>query len=330
MATKKSNKRPELAKSPVIEELPRACADEAAAVEFLEAKRWGDCPGCPHCGSVAVYKMTARDGSRNKRFMWRCKDCKKQYTVRAGTVLAESLIPLAKWCRAMWMASTSKNGVSALELKRTLQVNYRTALFVLHRLRHAMAPDSSPEPKLEGTIEADEMYWGGKARHPRVVRGSIRGGINPDKPKTPIFAVVQRGGKVRASVLPKVNGNNIRQALLETADPSCRLITDELKAYRKIGKPFAQHERVNHGNRQYVKHGTDIHTNTVENFFSRVRRQLTGTYHAVSKEHLHRYVAHAAYLYNTREMNDGERTIDLIERTQGKRLTLRQPIKKSA
>ena len=148
MAIKKSSKRPELAASEVIGELPLACADETAAVEFLERKRWGDCPCCPHCGSVEVYKMTARDGSRNKRFMWRCKDCTKQYTVRVNSVLSESLIPLHKWCRAMWMTATAKNGVSALELKRTLQVNYRTALFVLHRLRHAMTEDYTPAPKL--------------------------------------------------------------------------------------------------------------------------------------------------------------------------------------
>lgn len=128
--------RPELAKSDVIDDLPLACANETAAVEFLEAKRWGDTPCCPHCGSVAVYKMMSRNGERNARFLWRCRDCKKQYTVRANSVLAESLLPLSKWCRAMWMASTAKNGVSALELSRTLQVNYRTALFVLHRLRH--------------------------------------------------------------------------------------------------------------------------------------------------------------------------------------------------
>lgn len=320
-------KRPELAKSDVIEELPQACCNEQAAAEFLERKRWGDAPCCPECGSVAVYKMATRTGERNKRLLWRCRDCGKQYTVRTGTVLAESLVPLRKWCRAMWMTATSKNGVSALELSRTLQVNYRTALFMLHRLRHAMTDDPTTPPKLKGTIEADEMYWGGKARHPRIVRGAARQGPNPDKPRTPIFAVVQRGGMVRASVMPTVTSGNVREALLETADPSCRLVTDELKAYRRIGKPFAKHDRVNHSKKEYVKKSDpSVHTNTVENFFSRVRRQLSGTYHAVSKEHLHRYVDHAAFLYNTRAMNDGERTLELLRQLQGKRLMLRDPV----
>lgn len=135
--------RPVLAKSDVIDNLPLACANETAAVEFLEAKRWGDSPSCPHCGSVAVYKMMSRNGERNARFLWRCRDCKKQYTVRANSVLAESLLPLSKWCRAMWMATTAKDGISALELSRVLQVNYRTALFILHRLRHATRPWST-------------------------------------------------------------------------------------------------------------------------------------------------------------------------------------------
>jgi transposase-like protein len=312
-----AKKGPELSRSELIEELPLACCNEQAAAEFLERKRWGDTPCCPHCGSTAVYQMTARDGSRNKRFMWRCRDCGKQYTVRAGTVLAESLMPLRKWCRAMWMAASGKNGVSALELSRALQVNYRTALFVMHRLRHAMAETSPNPPKREGTIEADEVYWGGKARHPRIVRGVVRRGFNPDKPKTPIFAVVQRGGKVRARVLPTVTAGNVREALLDTAGPSCRLVTDELKAYRRIGKPFAKHDRVNHTKREYVnKADPSIHTSTVEIFFSRVWRRLSGTHHAVSKEHLHRYVDHAAFLDNTRTMNDGERTLDLLRQTQ--------------
>lgn len=321
-----ATKRPELAQSETVAELPEACASEAAAVDFLERKRWGDTPGCVRCGSVAVYKMTDRaTGERNKRFLWRCRDCKAQYTVRTGTVYEESLIPLHKWCRALWESASAKNGISALEICRKVEVSYKTALFMMHRIRHAMS-DGNPPPKLTGTIEADELYWGGRPRYPRMVRGVIRKGPNPDKPKMPIFAVVQRGGPVRARVMPTVNSGNVRKALLDMADPSCRLITDELKAYRRIGRPFARHDTVNHTAREYVsKTDPTAHVNTAENFFSRVRRQLTGTYHAVSKEHLHRYVDHAAFLYNSKHMNDGERTLDLIRRTDGKRLMYRDP-----
>ena len=317
-----TTRRPELEQTEVIEELPTACADEAAAVEFLEAKRWRGTPCCPHCGSVGVYQMTDRKtGQRNRRFLWRCRDCSKQFTVRVGTIFEDSAIPLHKWCRVFWEAATAKNGVSAMEISRKIQVSYKTALFVMHRVRHAMTDDTTP-PKLTGTIEADEMYWGGKPRHPRVVRGVIRSGRNPEKPKSVIFGVVQRGGTVRARVLPSVTSGNVREELLKMADPSCRLVTDELKAYRRVGRPFSRHDQVNHTKREYVnKTDPSIHTNTIENFWSRMRRQLSGTYHAVSKEHLHRYVNHAAYLYNTRKMNDGERVLHLIRMTDGKRLS---------
>jgi transposase-like protein len=275
---------------------------------------------------VAVYKMMdKKTKERNKNYRWRCKDCGKVYTIRTGMIFEESLVPMHKWARAIWEASTSKNGVSALELSRKLQVTYKTALFMLNRLRFAMAQDPTEPPKLTGTIEADELYVGGKARWPRVVRGSIRKGPNPDKPKMPVFAVVQRGGEVRARVMPTVNGNNVREALLNMADPSCRLITDELKAYRRIGKPFAKHDTVNHSSKEYVnKADPSIHTNTIESFFARVRRQLRGTYHNVSKQHLHRYVTHAEFLYNSRTLNDGERALKLLEAIKGKRMMYKE------
>jgi len=322
-----TSKRPELAKSEVIAELPAACADECVAVVFLERKRWGDCPCCPHCGSVAVYKMTARDGTRNKRFMWRCRDCDKQYTVRANSVLAESLIPLHKWCRAMWMTSTAKNGVSALELSRTLQVNYRTALFVLHRLRHAMHDDHTPEPKLTGIVEADETYVGGKPRY----RGTANNAINKrgrGTKKQPVAAVLERGGKVRTRVIPQVNSHNLRAMLLDHVDPSARLMTDGEQGYKGSDAVFASHEVVDHGKREYAR--GDVTTNSIEGFFARVKRGINGVHHAVSKEHLHRYMDHFAYLHNTRKMNDGERTLDLMRRTEGRRLMYRDPVKKSA
>jgi len=324
-------KRPELAQSETVAELPVACSDEKAAVEFFERKRWGKTPCCPCCGDTDVYQMKDRKtGERNKDFRWRCRGCGKLYSVRLGMVMEESLLPMRVWARAIWEASVSKNGISALELSRKAQISYKSALFVMNRLRFAMKMGTNP-PKLTGTIEADELYWGGKARHGRIIRGVRRKGPNPDKPKTPIFAVVQRGGDVRASVMPSVTSGNVREAMLAMADPSCRLVTDELKAYRRIGRPFSRHDRVNHTRREYVnKNDPEIHTNTIESFFARVRRGLTGTYHAVSPEHLHRYVTQYEWLYNARGMNDGERIEHLIRSADGKRLRYRQPPAKSA
>ena len=147
---------------PVITELPAACADEALAVEFMEKQRWGDTPCCIHCGSVNVYKMVdAKTGQRNVRHLWRCRNCKQQYTVRIGTIYEESRIDLCHWCYAFWRASTSNKGVSALEIKRHCQISYKSALFLMNRIRFAIAPDRD-EPKLTGMVECDETYIGAR------------------------------------------------------------------------------------------------------------------------------------------------------------------------
>lgn len=288
MAAKVSWKRPELATSEVIAELPLACSSETAAVEFLERKRWGDSPCCCECGSVDVYKMMeSKSGERNKRFMWRCKDCKKQFTVRAGTVLAESLVPLHKWCRVMWMTASGKNGVSALELQRALQVNYRTALFMLHRLRHAMTENDPNPPKLEGIVEADETYVGGKPRY----KGTAANPINKrgrGTTKQPVAVVLQRGGKVRTRVISRVSSHKLRSMLLDNVASSARVMTNKESGCRGIDAGFASHEQVDHGRREYAR--GDVTSNSIEDFFARLKRGINGVYHNVSKEHLHGYM----------------------------------------
>jgi len=318
-----SKKRPELAQTTVIEELPLACADEAAGVEFFERKRWGDCPCCPECGDTDVYQMKDRKtGERNKNFRWRCRGCGKLYSVRTGMIFEESLVPMHKWARALWESATCKNGISAMELSRKLQVTYKTALFMLNRLRFAMEQDPTTPPKLTGTVEADETYWGGRPRHKR--KGIT--GNHPGKPKTPVFAAVQRGGEVRARVLPSVTAANLRDALVDCVDTQSRIVTDDLNLYWAAGRPFARHDRVKHSSGEYVnKADPSLHSNTVESFFARVKRKLHGTHHAVSKEHLHRYISEAAFLYNTRDLNDGERVLALVGRTKGKRLRYKKP-----
>src|SRR5436190_12704976 len=142
-----------LSKYRLMDAMPVACSNELAAVELLEALRWGNTPACVHCGSVEVYKMAdAKTGQRNKRFLWRCRDCQKQYTVRIGTVYEESRLDLRHWAYAFWRASTSKKGVAALEIKRHCQISYKSALFLMNRIRFAMAPDLENGSKLTGTV----------------------------------------------------------------------------------------------------------------------------------------------------------------------------------
>src|SRR5215218_4269345 len=147
-------------------QIPMACADDAAAVAFLEAQRWGDTPNCPRCGDTDVSMMKAKDGTRNARFLWRCRGCKQQYTVRVGTIMEDSPIPFRFWCLAFYRASASKKGVSALQIQRETGLTYKSALFLMHRIRWAMAPANEQESKLSGVVEFDETYVGGKPRYP--------------------------------------------------------------------------------------------------------------------------------------------------------------------
>ncbi len=296
----------------------------------MERQRWGETPACPRCGDTDVVQMRAKDGSRNARYLWRCHGCKQQFTVRVGTIMEDSPIALRHWCYAFWAACAGKKGVSALQIQRQTGLSYKSALFMMHRIRYAMTPDFAP-PKLSGIVEADETYVGGKKPHltreQRLelrAQGYKRMPKGPDT-KTPVMALVQRGGEVRAMVVPTITANNVREVLVRNIDPSARLMTDDAKVYRRVGKPFASHESVNHSLYEYVR--GEIHTNTVESFFSRLKRQLYGTHHAVSPKHLHRYVAEVAFKHNTRWFEDGERTVRAIQGADGKRLRYKEPIR---
>ncbi len=324
-AVSMKQKTPKIAKdkSEIVRNLPKACSDESAAVAFLEAQRWGDHPGCVHCGSMDVYQMKGRDGERNKRYLWRCRDCDKQYTVRVGTVFEDSGIPLRHWCYAFWAACASKKGVSALQIKRQTGLSYKSALFMMHRIRYAMADDLAEPEQLTGIVEVDETYVGGKPRH-KGPHNKAKMGRGTDK--APVVALVQRGGNVRALTLPKVNAKNLRQVIRQNVHKSARLITDDAPFYKGLHPKFeGGHDRIKHCDGVYAV--GDITTNTVEGFFSILKRGMMGTFHAVSKKHLHRYVSEFQYRYNTRKMEDGERTVLAIQKAAGKRLRYREPVK---
>jgi hypothetical protein len=263
--------------------------------------------------------MKGRDGSRNKRYLWRCRDCEKQYTVRVGTVFEDSLIPLRHWCYAFWAACSSKKGVSALQIKRQTGLSYKSALFMMHRIRFAMADDHSKPEQLTGIIEVDETYVGGKPRD----KGPHNWKNRADR-KMPVVAMVQRGGNVRAMTMPKVNGKNLKRVIYQNIHKSARIMTDEAKIYKGLRKEYeGGHDTVNHSAGEYVR--GDITTNTVEGFFSILKRGMIGTFHAVSKKHLHRYVSEFEYRYNTRHLDDGERTAMAIRKADGKRLFYKDP-----
>lgn len=306
-------------KDAIIEEIPMACADEAAAVDFIENLRgWNEQAACPKCGGLDVYKMMKRGTEeREQSFRWRCRDCAQQYSARTGTVFEDSRIPLRHWCYAFWRASTSKKGVSALEIQRQTGLSYKSALFLMHRIRFAMTEDDN-EP-LTGTVEVDETYVGGKPRH----KGQGKRGRGTKK--TPVVAMLQRGGKVRTKVVSDVTGRTLEAAIREHVDQSARIMTDELHSYKGLEKEFAGgHYTVRHSSGEYAK--GDITTNAVESFFSRLKRSINGIHHSVSKKHLHRYMRHMEFLHNYRHLTDGERTVAAFRSAEGKRLIYKEPI----
>lgn len=309
---------------PVISALPKACADELTAVEFLEEQRWGGCPKCPRCGSEAVVSLKdSKTGERASHYRWYCGDCRKageksQFSVRNGTVFEDSKIPLKHWCFAFWRASTSKKGVSALEIHRQTGLSYKSCLFLLNRIRFAMSDDA---PVLlgpgGGDVEVDETYVGGK---PRYIHGTLK---TVKSKKACVLAAVERGGKVRVKPIAKVTSSNLKDFIRENVHSSARIITDQSNKYQGIGHEFdGGHEAVNHTAKEYVR--GDIHSNTVEGFFSTVKRGLNGIYHNVSKEHLSRYLDQFAFIYNNRNLSDGERAKAAIKAAEGKRLYYRR------
>jgi transposase-like protein len=321
--SKKPRRKSGTAKSEVEAAIPEACRTEEAAVAFLEAQRWPTGPTCLGCGSEAVYAMTDKDGGRNKRFLWRCREteCHQQFTVRIGTVMEESRIPLRIWLYAIFRACSSKKGISALQIKRECGLSYKSALFLMHRIRCGM--DDTTD-KLSGVVEADETFVGGKFRNMHAsARREIKslGGDN----KTPVMAIIQRGGEVRAGVLPTVSAGTLRAALMNNVRLDSEIHTDENPGYRTATPPFlGAHFTVNHSRGTYVGMMGET-VNTCESYFALLKRRIHGTHHAVSLKHLHRYVAEASFLWNTRDMDDGGRTITAIRATAGKRLRYKEP-----
>lgn len=313
-------------KSAIITALPKACADELAAVEFIESLRWSETgPCCQRCGDTDVYKMTDRKtGERNKRFLWKCNGCGKQYTVRVGTVMEDSRIPLRHWAYALWKACSSKKGVSALQIKRETGLTYKSALFMMHRIRFGMAEDWRGQPKLSGTVEGDETYVGGKPRNKQSRPGPR---ILPHR-KMPVVSLVERGGNIRSFVTVDVTADNVGRILAENVTRDSHLMTDSAAIYTRsaIRNYFAKHGVTDHSRGQYAKpDGT--HSNTVESAFSLLKRGIYGTFHNVSRKHLHRYVAEFDFRWNARKVDDGERLARAIKSSVGKRLRYREPVR---
>jgi transposase-like protein len=296
------------------------------ARDFLEKQRWPDGTICPHCGVLGQsYKLSPKEGSKAavRPGVWKCSGCRKQFTVTVGTIFEDSHIPLNKWLMAIHLLCASKKGMSSHQLHRMLGVSYKSAWFMTHRIREAMA--QQPIEKLSGTVEVDETYIGGKRR-------GQGGQGRPDaySHKTPVVALVQRNGDVRSFKVPNVTGKNMKQLMSGNIQQDANIMTDEFSAYDWVKKHFPNHDIIKHKDRIYSRreNGRRINTNTVEGFFSLVKRGIVGTFHHVSRQHLQRYLNEFDFRYNARQIDDGQRTLLAIKGVAGKRLTYRQTKKR--
>lgn len=289
--------------------------DARTAALYLESVRWPDGAVCPHCGNGERKHYLLKD---EKRRVWKCAACRKQFTVTIGTIFERSHIPLNKWLLAFYLLCSSKKGMSAHQLHRMLGVTYKSAWFMAHRIRYAM--EQPPfTARMSGIVEADETYVGGKERNRK--RQSKQKKTGRGVGKTPVLSLVQRGGEARSFRVANVTGDELRGAIRRHVDEESRVITDAFKSYTLLREDYAQHDVINHGDGEYVR--GDVHTNTVEGYFSILKRGIDGTYHHISEAHLPRYLAEFDYRYNTRAalgFTDAERTRRALLMSDGKRL----------
>jgi transposase-like protein len=293
--------------------------DEEAAFRYLESIVWTDGATCPHCGGVdRITKVKANPEKRIRVGLWRCGDCKKQFTVKIGTVFEHMRIPLHKALQAVYLMTSSKKGISAHQLHRILEITYKSAWFLCHRIREAMRDgDLAPFGGNGGIVEVDETFIG-------KLKGVEKKRAFHHKMK--VLALVDRdSGKARTMVVDNVKAETLMPIVIANVSREARIMTDEHSGYRDAGKFFAGHGTTSHGRGEYVNlEDRTIHSNTVEGYFSIFKRGMKGIYQHCGEQHLHRYLAEFEFRYNNREAlgcNDKDRSVAALGGIIGKRLT---------
>jgi transposase-like protein len=290
---------------------------EEEAREYIESIRWPDGPRCPHCQTDNVTKL-AGEAHRSGVHQCNTTGCRQQFTVTTGSVMEDTHLPLQKWVMAFHLLCSSKKGISALQLQRQLGLgSYRTAWHLAHRIRHAMTPAPSGPPALDGVVEIDETYVGGKPRKEKGKRAKCGRGTK----KVPVVALIQRDGGMRALPVERVTIKNLGRVIRETVKKEAVLHTDEFASYVPVGSEYAGHETVCHSQGEYSRDG--VHVNSCESFFALLKRGVHGSFHHVSKRHLHRYCNEFSFRWERRKAKDGERTEAAVKAAEGKRLAYR-------
>jgi transposase-like protein len=295
-------------------EATRYFSDEETCVQFVASLRWADGPVCPRCGGKEHSYLTTRR-------LWKCKACKKQFSVKVGTIFEDSPIPLDKWLCSIWLIANSKNGVSSYELGRSVGISQKSAWFVLHRIRLAMQIGNFD--KFDGEVEVDETFVGGKSEfmHADVRERKIQGRRGGQSGKAVVAGALERSedgtSRVRARVVPNSKADTLRSHVHDVVEPGATLYTDMHPAYRIMGEDF-DHHAIDHIS-EYVR--GRVHTNGIENFWSLLKRGLKGTYVYANPEHLFRYVDERVFTFNERDNNDLGRFATVVAAVSGRRLT---------
>jgi len=289
--------------------------DADRAREYLEAIRWPNGPVCPHCG--VIDSSYALNGKAHRPGLYKCAECRKQYSVTVGTLFERSHIPLHQWLMCVHLLCASKKGHSSHQIHRMLGVTYKTAWFMTHRIREAMK-DPFFTGRMGGSgkiVEADETFWGNPKKRGTPGRGYAH--------KEKIFSLVERNGKVRSFHVESVAGPTLKGIMRHQIHEDTAIMTDDSGSYKGTDEFFASHDAVCHSHHEYVR--GEIHTNTIENYFSILKRGLTGVYQHVSKKHLRKYVGEFDFRYNNRDVSDSERSAIALRGIAGKRLLYTKP-----
>lgn len=307
--------------------------DEAAAFAHVESIIWENDPICPHCGGVeriyVLKNVRTKPSKKNpegveRHGLKKCGQCRKQFTVRIGTIFEESHLPLHKWLQAIFLMVSSKKGISAHQLHRVLEVQYKTAWFLAHRIREAMrSGELAPMGGSGKTVEADETYFGDK----EIVTKRTKRGKSGLASKRAIVALVERGGAVRSFHVDRATKSSVSEIVATNVHNETVLNTDESRLYTEVGNEFARHDKVNHSISEYVR--GDAYTNTIEGVFSIFKRGMKGVYQHCSEKHLHRYLAEFDFRYNNRialGVDDKARANNALRGFLGKRVLYRDSL----
>lgn len=289
-------------------QLMNALPDEQAAIEHFTAIRWKRGAFCPYadCGSTKVYHFS------DKR-THKCGQCRRRFSIKVGTIFEDTKIPLRQWMMAIWLITSHKKGIASTQLAKDLGVTQKTAWFMLHRLRHAIATQSFNRP-LEGEVECDETMVGGKEKNKHASKrdGSNRG----TKGKVTVFGMLERGGELRTGEMPNLQARTVQQVIRAHVKPGTVIMTDEHPSFVGLQGDY-HHHSVNHSAGEYVRHFC-LHSNGIESVWALFKRQIIGTHHWLSPKHLSRYLGEMQWRFNLREMGEGERVNALLAQTRGR------------